>query len=108
MWGAPLMTDRMISVDYIVVKFTDGRATKLDMKAPFTYKKWNVDDDNRSNYDDHFKPGDKIVVQHPRAMDRKQQSSMATVVLVTSKKADADAAAKKLEEQAKTDSVRIK
>ena len=91
-------------IDYVVVQFADNRATKLDMKAVFCHKKF---DGNRSIYDEYLKAGDNIVVQHPRTMDRKQQSSVATIILVTSKKADAEAAEKKLEDQAKAALVRL-
>ena len=77
------------------------------MKAVFCHKKWELFDGNRSSYDEYLKAGDNIVVQHPRTMDRKQQSSVATIILVTSKKADAEAAEKKLEDQAKAALVRL-
>ena len=77
------------------------------MKGALCQKKWELFDGDRSSYDEYLKAGDKIVVQHPRTMDRKQQSSVATIVLVTSKKAEAEAAEKKLEDQAKAALVRI-
>ena len=77
------------------------------MKGAFSQKKWELFDGNLSGYDDYLKIGDKIVVQHPRTMDRKQQSSVATIVLVTTKKAEAEAAERKLEDQAKVSSVRL-
>ena len=70
------------------------------MKAARSKEKWKLDDSGVTVYHTYLQAGDFIVAKHPVRMDRKKQASRAEVMLVTTKKIEADKLVKNLEERA--------